>query len=214
MVHHEIVALERIHQPLREPFNFPDGSTYTLTNYDTTPSRDLLHARICNATIIIVTTLRLDAETLSSHVTPELQCIAVMATGTDIIDLDACRKRAIRVINAPAANLDAVSEHAISLYFAARRRTVVLDRLTKQVPSQWKREKSLNGYMRYADGKPPLTCSDEVMGIVGYGALGTLPLPLSSPPVEPSDREAQASASRLWVALWACVSSSPPASRP
>lgn len=172
-MHHEIVALERIHQPLPETFQFPPGTTYNLTTHDRTPTRDLLHARIRHATIIIVTTIKLDAETLSTDVTPALRLVAVMATGTDPVDLEACRKRGVRVTNAPAANLDAVSEHAISLYFAARRRTVLLDGLTRQVPSQWKRDGSLNRYMRYADGRPPLTCKDEVIGVVGYGGLGT-----------------------------------------
>ena len=95
-----------------------------------------------------------------------------MATGTDPVDLEACQKRGVRVTNTPAANLDAVSEHAISLYFAARRRTVLMDGLTRQVPSLWKRDGSLSRYMRFADGTPPLTCKDEVMGIVGYGSLG------------------------------------------
>jgi lactate dehydrogenase-like 2-hydroxyacid dehydrogenase len=171
-MHHHIVALERIHQPLPATFNFPPETTYTLTSYETTPSRELLHARIRDATIIIVTTIKLDAETLSAHVTPVLRLVAVMATGTDPVDLEACKKRGIRVTNAPAANLDAVSEHAIALYFAARRRTVMMDRLTRQVPSQWKQHGSLNRYMRFADSRPPLTCGDEVMGIVGYGALG------------------------------------------
>lgn len=171
-MHHEIVALERIHQPLPETFDFPAGTTYTLTTHDTTPTRELLHARIRHATIIVVTTLKLDAETLSADVTPTLKLVAVMATGTDPVDLEACKKRGLRVTNTPAANLDAVSEHAISLYFAARRRIAFMDGLTRQVPSEWKKNGSLNKYMRFADGKPPLTCRDEVMGIVGYGGLG------------------------------------------
>jgi lactate dehydrogenase-like 2-hydroxyacid dehydrogenase len=172
-MHHEIVALERVSQPLPDAFDFPTDTTYTLTTYDQTPTKALLHERVRHATIILVTTVKLSAETLSSHVTPNLRLVAVMATGTDCVDLEACNQRGIRVTNSPAANLDAVSEHAISLYFAARRRTVLLDRLTKEVPSLWKRNGSLNKYMRYADEKPPLTCKDEVLGIVGYGALGT-----------------------------------------
>ncbi|CAI6336269.1 unnamed protein product [Periconia digitata] len=171
-MHHRIVALERIHQPLPSAFDFGPGATYDLITHDTTPTRDLLHARIREATIVIVTTITLDPETLSADVAPHLRLVAVMATGTDLVHLATCKARGIRVTNCPAANIDAVSEHAISLYFAARRRTVLLDRLTREVPSQWKANRSLNTYMRYKDGKPPLSCKDEVMGIVGYGALG------------------------------------------
>lgn len=171
-MHHHIVALERVHQPLPDVFDFAPGTTYTLTAHDTTPTRALLHERIREATVVVVTTINLDPETLSADVSPHLRLVAVMASGTDLVNFDACRARGIRVTNCPAANVDSVSEHAISLYFAARRRTVLLDRLTREIPSEWKANRSLGSYMRYKDGKPPLTCKDEVMGIIGYGALG------------------------------------------
>jgi lactate dehydrogenase-like 2-hydroxyacid dehydrogenase len=174
-LHHEIVALERQHQPLpADGFSLPPNITSNLTAYERTSSREELHARIGDATIIITTTVKLDAETLHPDITPKLRYVAVSATGTDPIDLDACRRRGIRVTNCPAANLDTVSEHAISLYFAARRRTVLLDRITRAQPSEWKRKGSVNVYMRLPDGKPPLSCKDEIMGVIGYGALGKL----------------------------------------
>lgn len=100
--------------------------------------------RVKPATILIVTTIKLDAETLSEECTPNLKLVAVMATGTDPVDLEACKKRGISVCNCPAANLDAVSEHAISLYFAGRRRTVIMDRKTREVPTEWVVKKSLS----------------------------------------------------------------------
>ena len=172
-MHHEIVALERIHQPLPQSFDFPSSTTYNLTIYDR-PDATLLHSRIKNATVLIVTTIKISAETLSPNVTPNLQLIAVMASGTDPVDLEACRARGIRVTNCPAANVDSVSEHAISLYFAARRRTVMLDRATRKVPSDWKEKKTLTAMLRFGHGEPPLSCGDEVLGVVGYGALGML----------------------------------------
>jgi lactate dehydrogenase-like 2-hydroxyacid dehydrogenase len=169
-MHHHIVALEKQHQPLPvDGFGFFPN---TLTAYQSTSTREELHARIRDATIIITTTVKLDADTLDPQVTPHLQYIAVSATGTDHVDLAAAKTRGIRVTNCPGANLDAVSEHAISLYFAARRRIVLLDRKTREQPSEWKREGSVNKYMRLPDGAPPLTCKDEVLGVVGYGGLG------------------------------------------
>ena len=172
-MHHEIVALESQHQPLpANGFNFPANTTYTITTYEKTSSRAELHARIHYATIIIVTTIKVDAETLDPAITPNLRYIAVSATGTDPVDLEAAHARNIRVTNCPGANLDAVSEHAISLYFAARRRTVMLDRVTRIQPSEWKSKGSVSRYMRLPDGMPPLTCKEEVMGVIGYGGLG------------------------------------------
>ncbi|KAF2026254.1 hypothetical protein EK21DRAFT_74608 [Setomelanomma holmii] len=168
-MHHHIVALEKQHQPLPvDGFAFPN----TLTTYERTNSREELHERIRDATIVIITTVKLDTATLHPDVTPRLQYVAVSATGTDPVDLVAAKQRGIRVTNCPGANLDAVSEHAISLYFAARRRTVLLDRKTREQPSEWKQAGSIAKYMRLPDGKPPLTCRDEIMGVVGYGGLG------------------------------------------
>jgi lactate dehydrogenase-like 2-hydroxyacid dehydrogenase len=168
---HQIVALESQHQPLPENgFDFPS----TLTAYPRTSTLEELYARIHNATIIIATTVKLDAALIHPDVTPKLQLIAVSATGTDHVDLHAAKARGIRVVNAPGANLDAVSQHAISLYFAVRRRTVLLDRKVREQPSEWKREGSINKYMRLPDGTPPLTCKEEVLGVVGYGGLGKI----------------------------------------
>lgn len=171
-MHFEIVALEKQHQPLFEILDLPPNTTFNLTSYHST-TRDELHARIRNADIVIVTILKLDAETLSRDVTPRLRYVIVSATGTDCVDLQSCKARAIRVHNCPGANLEAVSDHAISLYFAARRRTVLLDEVTRRWPSEWKQKGSVNTYLRLPDGQPPLTSGDEVLGIVGYGALGT-----------------------------------------
>ncbi|KAG9191489.1 glycerate dehydrogenase [Alternaria panax] len=172
-MHHEIVALEEHQQPLPlQGFSFPATATYTLTAYATTSTREELHSRIHDATIVITTTIKLDAETLRPSVTPSLRCIAIAATGTDPVDLDACRARNIRVTNSPGANIDAVSEHAIGLYFAARRHTVLLDRVTRGQPSEWKTKGTVNQHMRLPDGLPPTTCKDEVMGVIGYGGIG------------------------------------------
>ena len=172
-MHYEIVALESQHQPLPEHgFTFPPPHTSTLTTYTNTTSLTDLHTRISTANIIIITTVKISASTLQPSITPHLRYIAVSATGTDLVDLAAAKARGIRVTNCPGANLDAVSEHAISLYFAARRRTCTLDRLVRQVPSEWKVRGSVNGYMRLPDGTPPLTCREEVLGVVGFGGLG------------------------------------------
>ncbi|KAF2845983.1 hypothetical protein T440DRAFT_406893 [Plenodomus tracheiphilus IPT5] len=172
-MHHTIVALEKQLQPLPiDGFSFPPSTTHQLIAYDKTSTRQELHSRVRTATMLITTTVKIPAETLHPDVTPKLRYVAVAATGTDPVDLDACRARGIRVTNCPGANLDAVSEHAISLYFAARRRTVHLDRLTRAHPSEWKEKGSLNRHMRLPDGSPPVTCADEVMGVVGYGGLG------------------------------------------
>jgi glycerate dehydrogenase len=63
-MHHEIVALEEHQQPLPiHGFTFPASTTHHLTAYKTTSTREELHSRIHDATIIITTTM-FDAEYL------------------------------------------------------------------------------------------------------------------------------------------------------
>lgn len=97
-----------------------------------------------------------------------------MATGTDCVDKAAAAARGIPVCNCPGTNVESVSEHALGLYFATRRKLVELCVATRGVSgdaigdSEWKREGSLRGRV----GNAPLTCCDETVGIIGYGAVG------------------------------------------
>lgn len=169
---HHIVALEAIHCPIPD-FDLPGPHTKSIHKW-TTPSE--LSARVKDATIVITTTIRLTAEILSVEKTPRLCLIVVLASGTDCIDKEAAKARGIPVCNCPGTNIDSVSEHAIALYFATRRNLVHLTNAVTSVPAEgeteWKTNGSLHPRLRTADGKAPLLCSEETVGIVGYGALG------------------------------------------
>jgi glycerate dehydrogenase len=169
-MHHTIVGLEALHVPYPD-FSLPAPHTSTQTYYHNTSPAEL-HDRIKDATIIITTTVKLTAEILSPAVTPKLQFVAVMASGTDCVDLEACKKRSIQVCNAPHAPTETVSDHAIGLYFAARRKTVLMHGLTMAEPSEWKAKGSIASYLQDTTGGAPLSSQDEVCGIIGYGAIG------------------------------------------
>ncbi|KAJ5458127.1 D-isomer specific 2-hydroxyacid dehydrogenaseNAD-binding [Penicillium sp. IBT 31633x] len=171
---HHIVAIEAVHSPIPE-FNLPVPHTRAVHRW-TDPAD--LPSRLKDATIAITTTIRLTAETLSPEVTPKLRLIVIMATGTDCVDIAAATARGITVCNCPGSNVDSVSEHAIGLYFAARRKFVELHNATVAVPAdpsldtEWKTNGSLLSRVRAPDGTAPLLCSDETVCIVGYGSLG------------------------------------------
>jgi lactate dehydrogenase-like 2-hydroxyacid dehydrogenase len=170
-MHHEIVALEGLHSPIPE-FKLPEPHTSNLAVYHNTTSTEELLDRIKDATIVITTTVKLNADTLSHAKTPKLQLVAVMASGTDCVDLEACRERGIRVCNCLHAPTDSVSDHAIGMYFAARRKTVLMHNMTIAKPSEWKAKGSVASSMSNSAGDAPLNCQDEICGIIGYGALG------------------------------------------
>lgn len=169
VTHHTIVALEAQFCPIPK-FTLPAPFTYTLVEYPYTPIPEI-PSRIKDATILLTTTIPLSTHVLSPSVSPNLRMIAVMASGTDTIDLEACKKRGIRVCNSSHANTAAVSEHALGLYFAARRKFVQMDAAVRA--NDWVRAGKSVTLMEDHTRKMPLTCAEEVMGLIGYGIIGT-----------------------------------------
>jgi D-3-phosphoglycerate dehydrogenase len=88
---------------------------------------------------------------------PSLRLISIWGTGTDNVDLDACRARGIAVTNTPGVNAHAVAEHTIALMLAVARRIPALDRGVRD--GTWPR-----GQIEQLEGK--------TLGIVGLGAIG------------------------------------------
>jgi len=82
--------------------------------------------------------------------------------------LHAANESGVTITNTPAQNTSTVAEHAISLYFAVKRRIADLDRVTKE-GEMWKSQGMCMGVFK---GVMPRICEEEVVGIIGYGALG------------------------------------------
>ncbi|KAJ0423043.1 D-isomer specific 2-hydroxyacid dehydrogenase [Aspergillus carlsbadensis] len=141
---HHIVFLEAACAPSPQ-FTFP----HTCERFDTT-SPDQVPTRIANATI-------------------KLQCVALTATGVTWLDRRLFAERGITVVNCPQANVDAVAEHSVALYFAVRRKIVEQHLAVTGPENAWIRDGQLTA--RWVHG-PPLGCRQEVLGIIGYGALG------------------------------------------
>jgi D-3-phosphoglycerate dehydrogenase len=88
---------------------------------------------------------------------PSLRLISIWGTGTDNVDLDACRARGITVTNTPGVNAHAVAEHTMALMLAVARHIPALDRGVRD--GTWPR-----GQIEQLEGK--------TIGIVGLGAIG------------------------------------------
>jgi lactate dehydrogenase-like 2-hydroxyacid dehydrogenase len=167
--HHKIVALETLFVPLPRKFSMPEGHTYEVVEYARTKPSEVPE-RIRDADIIVMTILPLSAEHLSAAVAPRLKMVSVVASGTDSVNLPACRERGIHVANSPHCNEGAVAEHVIALYFSARRFVPLVNSLTRA--GEWPRQGTLLKTLNGPHGKPPMLCSSEVMGIIGYGSVG------------------------------------------
>lgn len=86
-----------------------------------------------------------------------LRLISVWGTGTDHVDLEACRRLGIAVTNTPGANALAVAEHTLALALAVARQIPRLDRETRE--GKWSRGLSVQLH-------------GKTVGILGLGAIG------------------------------------------
>lgn len=172
-MHHLVVALDAWLVPVPlDLFQLPGPHTYTVKTCDTRLlSAQEIRNTVRDATIIAVTLTPLDALTLSEDLTPNLRLVAAVASGTDNIDKQKCKERGIRVLNTPNSNSRSVAEHAISLYFAARRRILRVHHAMLN-SNTWVEQGTLMDKLDLADGQKPLSCEEETVGIIGFGAVG------------------------------------------
>ncbi|MFI5310227.1 MAG: phosphoglycerate dehydrogenase [Gemmatimonadales bacterium] len=97
---------------------------------------------------------------------PRLKLISIWGTGTDNVDLAACRARGVTVTNTPGVNAHAVAEHTMALMLAVTRRIPLMDREIRA--GQWPR-----GLQVQLEGK--------TLGLVGLGAIGRRVAALATP---------------------------------
>ncbi len=138
------------------------GFEHTWTSYPRT-SPDDVTSRIRDATMIITNKVVLDDVHLANG--PRLRFIAVAATGTNNVDLKACRRREIQVSNVQGYATYAVSEHVFSLVLALKRNLVGYREAVKD--GAWSRSDSFSLSLFPIDDLVGAT-----LGVLGYGAIG------------------------------------------
>ena len=124
---------------------------------------DQVVERLRGATVAITNKVPLRAQALAQL--PELRMVAVAATGTDNVDLAACRERGIVVSNIRNYSHVSVPEHCFTLILALRRnlRAYVAD----IEAGRWEHS------TRFCLLDHPIgDLAGTRLGIVGYGALG------------------------------------------
>jgi glycerate dehydrogenase len=133
-----------------------------LTLYDRT-SADLIIDRCKDAHIVLTNKVPFTSATLDAL--PQLKIIAVTATGYNIVDIAAARKKNIIVCNVPAYGTASVAQHAFAL----------LLELTNHVGRN-ARSVSEGKWLRSEDWcytvAPIMELEGKTIGIVGYGNIG------------------------------------------
>ena len=129
-----------------------------VTHHETLPGEaQELARRIAGAAVVlnIRASSKFTAEVLGRS--PGLRLISVWGTGTDHVDLEACRRLGIAVAHTLGANALAVAEHTLALALAAARQIPRLDRETRE--GKWSRGLGVQLY-------------GKTLGILGLGAVG------------------------------------------
>ncbi|KAK2432573.1 glyoxylate/hydroxypyruvate reductase HPR3 [Trifolium repens] len=92
---------------------------------------------------------------------PKLEIISSFSVGVDMIDLNKCKEKGIRVTNTPDVLTDDVADLAIGLILALLRRICESDRYVR------------NGNWKNGDYKLTTKFSGKTVGIIGLGRIGT-----------------------------------------
>lgn len=118
-------------------------------------NRDLKYRLAIDAQGILVRELLIDEKAL--ELMPGLKAIVRYGVGYDNIDLDACRKRNIRVANVQGYANHSVSDHALALMFGCIRDL----------------ERSRTGAFSKPSRPDIFELHDKTLGIIGIGRIGS-----------------------------------------
>lgn len=138
------------------------GKLGELTVYDRTPEEEIV-GRMGDADAILVNKVPVTAETMDAN--PNLKYIGVLATGYNVVDIEAARARGIVVTNVPGYGTSAVTQHAFALLFE----------ITNRVARHSDRVKA-GAWTDCPDwcfwDYPMREIAGKTMGIIGLGRIG------------------------------------------
>jgi glycerate dehydrogenase len=140
----------------------PPAFEHAWEDFPATSQQEVV-GRLRGATIAITNKVPLRAEAIAQL--PDLKLVAIAATGTDNVDLAACRERGIAVCNIRDYSLVSVPEHTFTLMLAVRRNLMAYSR--DVAAGRWQDS------TRFCLLDHPIgDLAGSRLGIVGYGALG------------------------------------------
>jgi glycerate dehydrogenase len=133
-----------------------------LTVYDRTP-REKIIERIGSAEAVIVNKTPIDKATLEAC--PNVQYIGVLATGYNVVDVNAAKEKGIAVCNIPTYGTDAVAQFAIALLLEVCHHVAHHSQAVHE--GRWEN----NADWCFWD-YPLIELAGKTMGIIGFGRIG------------------------------------------
>jgi glycerate dehydrogenase len=119
--------------------------------------------RLAGATVAVTNKVPIRDDTLAGL--PDLKMIAVAATGYDVVDIEACRKRGIVVANVRGYAVDSVPEHTFALILALRRSLVGYRH--DVIAGEWQKAGQFCFF-----NHPIQDLNGATLGIIGEGSIG------------------------------------------
>lgn len=133
-----------------------------LSCFDRTPA-ELVISRAIDADVILTNKTVLDASTLA--LLPKLQYVGVLATGTNVVDLEAATKQGIVVSNVPAYGPDAVAQMVFAHILHHTQRLAAHHQAVTQ--GRWSECDDFCFTL-----SPLQSLMGKTLGLIGYGAIG------------------------------------------
>jgi glycerate dehydrogenase len=133
-----------------------------LAVHDRTPPAQVVE-RAAGAEILLTNKTVLDAAALAQL--PALRCIAVLATGYNVVDIAAARTHGVVVSNVPEYGSGDVAQHTLALLLELCHR--VGDHQRAVQAGDWSRAPDFSFWLT-----PPRSLDGQTLGIVGYGRIG------------------------------------------
>ena len=139
----------------------PIAAMGDLTVYDRTAPQEL-HDRIKDAEIILLNKTPMNAAAFDAA--PKLKLISVLATGYNVIDIEAAKAHGVRVCNAGSYSTNAVAQMTFALLLEATQQVGSHDAAVQA--GQWSASKDFCFWNR-----PLMELAGKTMGLIGFGSI-------------------------------------------
>lgn len=131
--------------------------------YDRTADHSRIVERIGDAEAVYTNKTPITKETI--HACPNLNYIGVLATGYNVVDVDAAKEAGVTVTNIPSYGTDAVSQYAIALLLELCHHIGEHSMCVKQ--GEWSNNQDWCFWKH-----PLIELAGKTMGIIGFGRIG------------------------------------------
>lgn len=133
-----------------------------LTVYERTPAA-MAARRVAGAQAVFTNKTPLTREIIAGA--PNLRFIGVLATGYNVVDVEAARERGVCVCNAPAYSTRAVAQHVFALLLEITQHAALHNQAVQA--GRWQEAGDFCFWER-----PLIELSGKALGVVGYGQIG------------------------------------------